>query len=326
MTRSRVALVAVLALAALAVPNTGRAADAGAAFVCPAGCVVDVDVPADGVVVPTTTVRLVLPAGYGLEQERYPVVFLLHGAGGSYENWVDLTDVEEFVTAADLDVIVVMPDGGGRDSESGWYSDWVDGSREWETFHIDRVVPWVDAHLETLAGREHRAVMGLSMGGFGALSYAGRHPDVFGAAASFSGALDTQAAWPLTPIVFALAQPFFGTPDSRVWGDPIFDADEWAAHNPTALARAGGYAHLAGRLWVATGTGTPGGPAGDDLTNPDAYLIEHFAWQENLSFILALTLAGNPYQNVSYLGGLHDWPHWEYALHQVLPAVVDAID
>src|SRR6185503_16528768 len=57
----------------------------------------------------------------------------------------------------------------------------------WETFHIEQVVPWIDANLRTVAKRTGRAIAGLSQGGFGALSYAARHPDLFTSVASFSG-------------------------------------------------------------------------------------------------------------------------------------------
>jgi S-formylglutathione hydrolase FrmB len=51
------------------------------------------------------------------------------------------------------------------------------------------LVPWIDATYRTIAARRGRAIAGVSMGGYGALSYAARHPDTFAAAASFSGAL-----------------------------------------------------------------------------------------------------------------------------------------
>ena len=308
--------------AALLVPTAH--AD-GPALTCATACVVDVDVPADGLAVPTTTVRLVLPNGYGLEGKRYPVVYLLHGVGDGYERWVEKTDIEEFVASTDLDVIVVMPDGGGDHSEPGWYSDWADGSRQWESYHIRRLIPWVDSHLDTLATREHRAVMGLSMGGFGALSYAGRHPHLFSAAASFSGLVDPQHAGPVTSVGMTLAHGRFGTPDRRVWGHPVTRRGEWAAHNPAAIARNGGYEHLAGNLWITTGTGTPGGPAGDDPGNAGAYAVEQFIWQTNQTFKAAMATSATAYHDYSYVGGPHDWAHWQYALHLVLPEVVTAI-
>ena len=87
-------------------------------------------------------------------------------------------------------LIVVMPDGG----RGGWYSNWHNGGRggppAWESYHIGQLIPLVDRRFRTVAARRGRAIAGLSMGGFGAFSYAARHPDLFTAAASFSGGLD----------------------------------------------------------------------------------------------------------------------------------------
>ena len=52
-----------------------------------------------------------------------------------------------------------------------------------ETFTIEQLIPWVDGHYRAAARRRGRAVAGLSMGGFGAMSYAARHPDLFASAA-----------------------------------------------------------------------------------------------------------------------------------------------
>lgn len=86
---------------------------------------------------------------------------------------------------SDLDVLVVMPRGGS----GGFYTDWrrdPERVNQWERFHIGRLVPFIDATYRTRATRAFRAVAGLSMGGFGAMRYAARHPDLFAAAGSFS--------------------------------------------------------------------------------------------------------------------------------------------
>ena len=90
-------------------------------------------------------------------------------------------------TLPGFDGIVVMPAGG----RAGWYSDWpgrTDGNFAplWETFHVHQLVPWVDANFNTSGTRSGRAVAGLSMGGYGALRYAGRHPHLFSAVGAFS--------------------------------------------------------------------------------------------------------------------------------------------
>lgn len=284
-------------------------------------CTVPTDGHAGAFSTVDTRVTVIVPSGGAAGK---PVVYLLHGVGDTYQTWVANTDVEDFVAEAGIDAVIVMPDGG-RNATSGWYSDWADGSRDDETFHHDVLIPWVEATFQTASSRDHRAIMGLSMGGFGALSYAARHPETFSAAASFSGLLDTQMTGPPQGYAFAALRPYFGTPDGRVWGDPLLDRDVWSAHNPTALARDGGYRHLDGKLWLTTGTGTPGGPAGDEPGNPGAYGVEHFIWETNQSFRAALATSDTRYHDLSHLGGLHSWPYWERALHLVLPSVVSAI-
>src|SRR5437867_7419712 len=59
--------------------------------------------------------------------------------GDTYESWTNNTDLTSFVRRFPL--IIVMPDGG-KGSNAGWYSDWKDGSRQWETFHIEVLIPY----------------------------------------------------------------------------------------------------------------------------------------------------------------------------------------
>jgi len=271
-----------------------------------------------GDIVPEPTVRVILPAGYDAAGSiRYPVLYLLHGAGDTYKTWTQNTDVLAFSAA--YPIIIVMPDGG-RNGEAGWYSDWVDGSRDWESFHIGTMIDFIDATFPTL-GAGHRAIAGLSMGGFGAMSYAARHDDLFQAAASFSGAVDTRYGAPVSGVAFGALHDRFGTPNDDVWGNQLTDAGEWKAHNPTDRV-----ADLDDvELFLATGTGTPGGPAGDDPSNPGGYGIEFFIFQMNLSFARALTLAGIPFHEDFYVGGYHGWPYWQRELHWALPQMLDVI-
>jgi S-formylglutathione hydrolase FrmB len=307
-----------------------------------ASCVLDVDVPVpDGVLVPGdderpgNRVRVVLPPGYATDAgTQHPVLLLLHGAGDGSETWTENTDVEELATelcAADPTrcPVVVMPDGGGKHSETGWYTDWYDGSRQWETFHTAVVLPWVRDHLAVGGCRESTMVAGLSMGGFGSFSYAGRHPDLFVAAASFSGFLDTRPAPPLSTVGFQLAQDNgLGAPTEDMFGPPglLTDQDGWAEHNPTDLARAGAYDAYDGNLWLATGTGTPGGPAGDEPDNAGSYAIEGFIFEVNQNFRVAMAEAGSTFHDQSYVGGNHAWPYWQHALRAALPEMLDVVE
>jgi S-formylglutathione hydrolase FrmB len=144
----------------------------------------------------TIKVRILVPAGYQTDPTTpYPVLYLLHGGGDDASAWADKGNVRNVVTASPFRGIVVMPDGG----RAGWYSDWfgeTDGrfSPQWETFHVNQLIPWIDANFNTLANRSGRAIAGLSMGGLGTLMYSARHTDLFSAVGSFSGGTDIEPA------------------------------------------------------------------------------------------------------------------------------------
>jgi len=147
------------------------------------------------------------------------------------------------------------------------------------------------------------------------MSYAARHRGRFRAAASFSGALDSLYPDPKAPILHAasVVQP-------GAWGDPVTDARTWRAHNPVDLApRLRGVA-----LFVATGDGTRGGPAGD-VDVPLAYVTEQVVLGMNQSFVQALDAAGVPAARDFYPGGYHGWPYWERELHWALPQIMQLI-
>jgi len=128
---------------------------------------------------------LILPDHYKTAG-KLPVVYLLHGYSGDYSDWIK--KVPAVASYADqYKVIIVCPDGGF----AGWYlNSPVEQHSQYETFIIKELLPWVDQHFPTYATRQKRAIMGLSMGGFGALYLAIEHQDIFGAAGSMSGAVD----------------------------------------------------------------------------------------------------------------------------------------
>src|SRR6059058_630719 len=118
-----------------------------------------------------THVRVMTPDGYDPSgRTRYPVLYLLHGCCDDYRSWTDKGDAEKIT--AGLPLIVVMPDAGQDGFYSDWYNAGAGGPPKWESYHIGQLIPFVDAHYPTVAARGGRAVAGLSMGGFGAMSYA----------------------------------------------------------------------------------------------------------------------------------------------------------
>lgn len=262
-------------------------------------------------------VRIFLPAGYASTTKSYPVLYLLHGAGDTYRTWSDNTDVYDLT--GPLDLIVVMPDGG-KNAEAGWYSDWFDGSRKWESFHVGVLIPYVDSSFRTL-GAGHRAVAGLSMGGFGAMHDAAHHPELFTAAASFSGAVDVNYGFPLSGAGFTVFHQQFGTPADGIWGNQTTEQSNWRTNNPTDLAW---YFRGLKKLLVATGNGGPGGPH-DDPSNPGGYFIEAVIERMNRSFVKALDAAGVDHTDNFYGPGQHSWPYWQDDLHWALPELMQVI-
>ena len=179
---------------------------------------------------------------------------------------------------------------------------------------------FVNANFSTRP--EDIGVAGLSMGGFGALSYAGLHPGMFKVAASFSGAVDMLYGAPVSGVAFDELHEVYGTPTDAVWGSQVADYSNWEAHNPASLAPE----LVRTTILLASGTGTPGGAEGDALDptgdfEPGDYVLENAIFQMNVSLVRALTLAGASFTTHFYLGGYHGWPYWQEDLHWALPLI-----
>lgn len=128
--------------------------------------------------------RVILPAAYDAKgAERFPTIYLLHGLTGHFNNWTDKTAVATY--ARSRNYIIVTPEGG-----DSWYTDSStkpDG--KWESYIVRELIPEIDKRYRTRADRGSRVIAGLSMGGFGALKYGLKYPDMFALAGSFSGAV-----------------------------------------------------------------------------------------------------------------------------------------
>jgi S-formylglutathione hydrolase FrmB len=150
-----------------------------------------------------------LPPGFP-SARRYPVVYLLHGMPGSPLSYVHGLDLAAAGDAVGVPFLAVAPAAGPDGRYDG---EW---AGRWEDELVDSVVPWVDAHLPTLADAGGRTLAGLSAGGFGAIDIGLRHPGLFGTLESWSGYF--------TPIA-----------DGELAGA---SAAVLAAHDPTGLVAA----------------------------------------------------------------------------------------
>lgn len=272
-------------------------------------------------------INVILPTGYHRNpKRRYPVLYALPGTSNTADVW--LNNIKTVEMTESLPLIVVIPDGTFDGDGGGFYTNWVDqttsrGVANWETFHTEELVDWIDARYRTIDDRSGRAIVGISQGGFGSMSYAARNSHRYGAAASFSGAVDiyynpvchTGAVTLISVIMTALngVQPF------APFGDPVTNAANWQAHDPGSLV--GNLTDT--KVDIYTSTGLPG-PT--DLTDPavlGTVALEAILHASNQCFRQAADAAGLDYGWHSYLIGTHAWNYGDRSLSDYLPRLME---
>jgi len=231
----------------------------------------------------TQLYRCLVPKDAGAQSRQYPLLLLLHGFGGTFRDWTTYTRITRHLAGQSL--IVVCPDGG-----NGWYTNAADGSECREDDLIHDLLPHLEATLPVRTGRK-RAIAGLSMGGYGAIKLALKHPELFSCAASHSGAMDIAARGGSHP----------------VFGDEVKDADfrrheslSWLAEQ--ALCRP---PIERPRLYFDCGLNDP-------------LLAANREFSDHLNFMGY----GHTYRE---LPGYHTWPYWDRAFKTILPDIMRAI-
>jgi S-formylglutathione hydrolase FrmB len=136
-----------------------------------------------------------LPPGYDdADDHRYPVVYVIQGYTGHLAMWRNRNPYRQpFPETADAvfargdapPTIVVYVDAWTRYGGSQFVDS--PGTGRYHSYLCDEIVPWVDGHYRTMAEPAHRAIMGKSSGGFGAMITPMLRPDLFGALATHAG-------------------------------------------------------------------------------------------------------------------------------------------
>jgi S-formylglutathione hydrolase FrmB len=172
-----------------------------------------------------------IPADYTSSSKKYPTLYFLHGLFENEQSWIERGGKEMLDNARAQgqigDFLLILPDAGKT-----FYVNSLDGHDRYEDFFIQELVPGIDKQYRTIPDRAERGISGSSMGGYGALHLAMRHPDVFGSVAAQSAALvhkipdppPSEGRWRFYARV--LAGPF---------GSPLNGA-YWEANSPIHLA------------------------------------------------------------------------------------------
>ncbi|GAC1565413.1 MAG: alpha/beta hydrolase-fold protein [Ktedonobacteraceae bacterium] len=171
--------------------------------------------------------RVYLPPSYSTPQgrtKRYPTLYLLHGSPGSDSDWFTGGKADQSAdTLIDLgrisELILVLPDGNGRLWQPGEWGNSFDHLQNIETYITVDLVRYVDAKYRTVAQSAYRGIGGNSMGGFGAMNIAVRHPAVFGFVIALGGYYRAEGSvWGKNPSYIRENSPIDVLPsDKQAW-------------------------------------------------------------------------------------------------------------
>jgi S-formylglutathione hydrolase FrmB len=173
-----------------------------------------------------------LPADYNSSPKRYPTLYFLHGLFENYHAWDENggKDVLDGLLKQGKigSFIVILPD-----ADNTFYVNSYDGQVRYEDFFVQELIPFVDRTYRTIRDRRARGISGVSMGGYGALHLAMRHPDVFGSVSAQSAALVPKFP---NPLPTTGRWGFYARVLEKPFGNPLNETyfDE---NNPLTLAQ-----------------------------------------------------------------------------------------
>ncbi|MFD5160863.1 alpha/beta hydrolase [Streptomyces hawaiiensis] len=259
-------------------------------------------------------VEVTLPTGYAADPtRRWPVTYFLVGTNGDQTNFRTTMDGESLTSS--YPSIVVSPSasplqgvidtgdtipGGNAGYWSDWYNNGAGGPPMYETFVTQQLIPLIEANFRTVPDRAHRVLLGASMGGYGALMLAARHPDLFAATSSLSGAADSN--WVPGAAVLSLSPALDLAPPDSIYGPRVTNEIRWRGHNPTDLA--GNLGSVDVQLY--TGNGVPGAAELSDPTSPVGCVLESgIVNPETYSLHNRLLALGIPHTFTAYNWGCH---------------------
>jgi S-formylglutathione hydrolase FrmB len=238
-----------------------------------------------------------LPANYDNSEKDYPVLYLLHGYTDDETIWVrwgwaDIAADQGILSGEVKEMIIVMPDAGLT-----WYVNQQNGQYNYEDMFMKELIPYIERLYRVKKGKKYRAIGGLSMGGYGALGYSMRHPDMFSSCIAYSAGLIPDDE------LLGYSQHEYDTYFWPLYGKGVRGkdrlSDHWNKNNPLNLARSADVEKLKTIHWYIT-CGDD-----DDLLNGNTVLNKIFSDRKI------------PHEFRVYDGG-HNWNYWRRYLGEGL--------
>jgi S-formylglutathione hydrolase FrmB len=251
--------------------------------------------------------EVLLPPSYGTSLRRYPVVYLITGNGGNEGSAVKYLGLAAY--AARDQAIIVTP---AERRHNNLITDWADGSYPLDRDFVGQLIPTIDARFRTVADRAHRAIAGVSAGGYSSMAIAARHPDLFVSAAAFSGGVDLTDRGPAGEATVEVAQDFLVdmAPSElfRRFGNPYTHPLSWRERNPADLAT-----NLAGmNLYAGAGNGVPGDM--HDIADGGPFIWQTMVVENQISSMTArfVAILRADHIPIAYRphSGTHDARYW----------------
>ena len=233
--------------------------------------------------------RVVLPA-HGAPSQKFPVLYLLHGGDGGFHDWSNYSGVARY---AERGLILIMPEGN-----SSYYTNSADRPQDrYEDYIVHDLIADVEQRLPVASGRAHRAIAGISMGGFGAVVLALKHPELFAFVGGMSSALDV----PSRP--FSIKRIGQYRQHSSIFGP--WGSQGRRASDPFVLAR-----------------------SADPAKMPYVFLTcgdQEGLLATNKKFAVLLRQRQFGYEFHIAHGG-HDWNQWDHNLPDLMKSVIDHLE
>ena len=235
--------------------------------------------------------RILLPPSYSSSHRHYPTLYLLHGYMNPYYEWDKQTALARYLEEGHHELVVVLPQ-----FDNSFYINSPKPGNDYEKYFFEDLLPQVEGHFRVRTEPPARAVVGVSMGGYGAMLYGLRRPWKFALAGSFSGPVDfmkigTEDAKIFLPFVL---EDVIGQPGSKTRKDnDVFDLAR--AADPKALPH----------LW---------------LFSPN----DDFTLSFNLRFAELLVERKIPFELHTAPGG-HEWRYWDAQLPGLLRKVDEVL-